>query len=256
MYKEPEDDQLSGPRPFFVGEPSQNYDPCVTCGLRYISRDLAADGVLIAQGGQQAPPQPRFGSVDEHPPPEEDATFAPPAHSGPGIAAWNDASAVSMAARDALGSAAGIDIPPAAFVGWMLAGYLAILVPANWALFRMLGRVEWAWIAVPVIALAGAAIVTKAANLNIGFARSQNEIDMLELQANYPRGHLTRYAALYTSLSTTYDVHFPDPYAAVQPFVADEKPRGGSASAGRSTSPIATRTWNSPASRWRRIPRR
>ena len=61
-------------------------------------------------------------------------------------------------------------------------------------------------------------VVTKAANLNIGFARSQTEIGLLELHNGYSRGHLTRYTALYTSLSTSYDVKFDDPYAVVQPF--------------------------------------
>ena len=100
----------------------------------------------------------------------------------------------------------------------MLGAYLMVLVPLNWVVFRAVRRVEWAWVAVPLIAMAGAVVVTKAANLNIGFARSQTEIGLLELHNGYSRGHLTRYTALYTSLSTSYDVKFDDPYAVVQPF--------------------------------------
>jgi len=148
---------------------------------------------------------------------------------GSGIAGWSDSNAVSTAARDSLAAAAGIDIPKARFVAWMLAAYLVVLVPVNWSLFRLLRRVEWAWVAVPVIALAGAVVVTKAANLNIGFARSQTEIGVLELQPGYRRGHLTRYTALYTSLSTNYDVKFNDSHAIVQPLFLESEGRPGTA---------------------------
>ena len=54
--------------------------------------------------------------------------------------------------------------------------------------------------------------------MNIGFARSQIEIDVVELQPDYPRAHLTRYGALYTSLSTSYELQFDDAHALVEPF--------------------------------------
>ena len=34
------------------------------------------------------------------------------------------------------------------------------------------------------------------------------EIAVVELHTGYPRAHVTRYTALYTSLSTTYDLEF------------------------------------------------
>ena len=36
---------------------------------------------------------------------------------------------------------------------WVVVGYLCVLVPANWLVFRSIGRVEWAWIAAPLIAI-------------------------------------------------------------------------------------------------------
>jgi hypothetical protein len=42
--------------------------------------------------------------------------------------------------------------------------------------------------------------------LDIGFVRSVTHIGVLELHDDYQRGHLTDYAALYTSLSTRYNV--------------------------------------------------
>ena len=144
---------------------------------------------------------------------------------GSGVAGWNDFSGMSAAARESLRSAAGITIPRSNFIAWMLAGYLVVLGPLNWGFFRLIGRIEWAWVAAPVIAILGAVVVTKAAHLNIGFARSQTEIDVVELQPNYARAHLTRYTALYTSLSTSYDIQFDDPHALVQPFAAGGESR-------------------------------
>src|SRR5262249_41547520 len=109
---------------------------------------------------------------------------------GSGVAAWNDFSAVPTAARDTLREAAGILIPKSSFVVWTLAVYLFVLVPLNWAIFWLCGRVEWAWIAAGLIALCGVAAVVKLAQLDIGFARSQTELALLELHGGYPRGHL------------------------------------------------------------------
>jgi len=134
------------------------------------------------------------------------------------VAAWSDTSPVSEAARQTLREAAGISIPEAGFVFRVLVVYLLLLVPVNWIVFRLLGRVEWAWLAAPVIAIAGAVVVVRLAQLDIGFARSRTEVVVLEMQAGYPSAHLTRYTAVYTSLSTGYDFAFEDDSALAMPF--------------------------------------
>jgi hypothetical protein len=123
-----------------------------------------------------------------------------------GVAGWNDDSGVASAARETLKKAARITPPSASFVMKMLGLYLLVLVPINWLIFRVIGKVEWAWIAAPIIALAGAFMVVRYASLDIGFVRSVTHIGVLELHDDYERGHLTDYAALYTSLSTRYNV--------------------------------------------------
>lgn len=137
-----------------------------------------------------------------------------------GVAGWNDFSGAADAARGALREAAGIRIPQADFVLKVLGGYLLVLVPLNWLVFWLIGRVEWAWIATPVIAIAGSIAVIRMAQLDIGFARSRTEIAVLEVQGGYDRAHLTRYSALYTSLSTAYDLHFDDPTALALPLAS------------------------------------
>ena len=125
-----------------------------------------------------------------------------------GIGGWSDESDVIGICRDILRRESGIEIPQSSLVVKSLGYYLLILVPINYLVFRLMGRLEFAWLAVPVIAIGGAIWVARVARLDIGFARSQTEIALLELQPNYHRGHLTRVVAIYNSLSSTYDVEF------------------------------------------------
>ena len=135
-----------------------------------------------------------------------------------GVAAWRNSGPVPDHARDALQNAARVEIPTRWFVVWVVAGYLVVLVPLNWLVFMGLGRVEWAWVAAPIIALCSTVAVIRMAQLDIGFARSETELAVLELQGGYRRAHLTRYTALYTSLTTRYAFRHEDPGALVQPF--------------------------------------
>ena len=102
--------------------------------------------------------------------------------------------------------------------------YLLVLVPINWSVFRLCGRVEWAWAAAPVIAIVGAVAVIRLAQLDIGFVRSRTEIAVLEMHAGHARAHLTRYTALYSSLSTAYELQFDDPSALARPFLPTPSP--------------------------------
>lgn len=207
----------------WLGHADRNFDARLTSDVRYISRDMGMDGTFLEDRRRPTPvtQYSGYGGINtvDVPIVDDEETY------GAGVCGWSDDSAVSTKAHESLTTAAGIDIPRAGFVAWMLGAYLVVLVPVNWAIFRLLRRVEWAWVAVPILALAGAVVVTKAANLNIGFARSQTEIGLLEIQPGYARGHLTRYTAFYTSLSTNYDVRFDDPYAVVQPLEIKDRTR-------------------------------
>ncbi|MCC6493529.1 MAG: hypothetical protein IT424_10965, partial [Pirellulales bacterium] len=59
--------------------------------------------------------------------------------------------------------------------------------------------------------------------LDIGFVRSQTEIALLELYGDYPRGHLSRYTAIYSSLSSSYDLEFDGNTAVATPFPVTEE---------------------------------
>lgn len=142
------------------------------------------------------------------------------------MAAWNDRSGAANAARQSLKDAAGISIPKGEFVLKVLAVYLAVLAPLNWLIFKLIGRVEWAWISAPLIAIIGTFAVVRLAQLDIGFARSMTEIAIIEAHGDYSRAHATRYSALYTSLSTSYDMEFEDDGSLALPFAAGEYQRG------------------------------
>jgi hypothetical protein len=142
---------------------------------------------------------------------------------GPGVAGWSDFGEVSQRAQAQLQREAGIKIPTADFVVRVLGVYLLVLIPVNFALFRLLGRVEWAWLAVPVISLGGALAVVYLAQLDIGFVRSQNELAIVELQGAHPRAHVSRYTALYTSLSTRYAAEFDDTGAVALPLPTSDE---------------------------------
>jgi len=176
-------------------------DPLLVSKLRYFSRDSGRPATVYR--------------------PPDDTTLGYPAEEqslGPGVASWNDFSDVANAARQALTTAAEIEIPKRDFVVWVMAGYLLVLVPVNWLFFRLIGRVEWAWAAAPVIAIVCTVVVIKLARLDIGFARSLSEIAVVEVQGDYPRAHVARYTAMYTSLSTTYSLHSEDPGMQMLPF--------------------------------------
>ncbi|MCE9605945.1 MAG: hypothetical protein K8U03_13695 [Planctomycetia bacterium] len=146
---------------------------------------------------------------------------------GPGNAAWRDDGAAVTAARRLLQEEAGIVIPSVGIVVTIIGVYLIVLVPLNGLLFYLLGRIEWAWFAAPVISLLFAAAVVRIAELDIGFARSMSEIAVVELQPVYARAHVSRFGAVYNSLGTDYSLASAEPTTIILPFAAADTPNVG-----------------------------
>ncbi|MGD9633510.1 MAG: hypothetical protein AB7U97_09555, partial [Pirellulales bacterium] len=200
-------------------------DASLTTGFRSLARDLGVDTryqlVDIAEAANTWRPP------DQATPQE----WQPPAAVG-GIGAWNSFSRTANAARESLVEAAGVEVPDTSFVVIALVLYLVALVPLNWLVFNAIGRVEWAWVAAPVIALAGTWLIVDRARLDIGFVRAQTELGVLEIQPQYDRAMLSRYTALYTSLSTTYDLTFQNLTTLAAPFSTSRNPGDAPAPAG------------------------
>lgn len=204
-------------------------DAHFTTGLRYFARDQGAKANWRREVSAEPVQVSPFGGSAS--PPVKTVVDRPG-----GMAAWGEFSPAARAARKSLREAAGVRVPSASFVVVCLAVYLLVLVPLNWMVFHTLRRVEWAWIAAPIIAILSTILVVRQAQLDIGFVRAQTEIAVLELESEYPRGHLSRYTALYTSLSTTYDLQFGDQPAVAAPFpVVKDDPT----IQGRSIRPVA-----------------
>ncbi len=185
------------------------WSPRQTSHLRYFARDSGNTGVQTnPRAIVSEEPQMYIGA---------NGLAAAVGFDG-GVAAWNDFGPLPEAVRRSLREGAGITIPRPGFVLGLLAAYLVVLVPVNWSVFKLLGRVEWAWGMTPVISCTFAALVIWMAQLDIGFARSSTELSIVEVEGNYPRAHLARYTALYASLSTGYDLHYESPSSVALPF--------------------------------------
>ena len=202
-------------------------DPRMHSNFRILSRDLPVSKTLYdskvenPEQLEELSQQITSASVSElelNAPAKSDERDLESMRWGGNGAAWNDYSGLAYQAQAALRKAAGIKLPDRWTIIYLVGGYLLFLVPVNWLVFKLLGRLEFAWIAAPILALIGVAVVTRVARLDIGFARRTTEIALLELQPEHPRGHLTRYIALYTSLSTNYTVEFPESGSVVLPF--------------------------------------
>ena len=258
------------PRAFERGQPSNdfrlawaapfasdNFDPRMHSNLRILSRDLPKSSVEspmepavisddnvempFSQSNRQWPSRSqentdisadsskvsvKSGSSDYSKENYEPKGWA-------GAAAWSDYQGLGDEAVDALRAAAGIELPSRSTIVRLLAGYLICLVPLNYLLFRLLRRLEFAWVAAPVLALVGVVVVTKVAQLDIGFARRTTDIGILELHEGHSRGHLTQYVALYTSLSTNYSIEFPEFDSVALPLVDMRRDQRRSQSASR-----------------------
>ena len=140
------------------------------------------------------------------------------------IGAWNAESLVLRNARTSLQESSGITVPRINTIIKLLIGYLVVLVPLNWIVFRLLGRVELAWLAAPIIAIVGAFVVARSVQLDVGFSRSQTVQGFLELHQGYSRGMLSQYTALYSSLSTNYRAVYDRDEGVVLPLASASLP--------------------------------
>ncbi|MGB7347987.1 MAG: hypothetical protein WBD20_27425 [Pirellulaceae bacterium] len=172
-------------------------------------RITARDAVLTASRDGKALAVKQTHAMDPY-------TFSSPVA---GIGAWTDDSDAISLCRQILRDESGIEIPESSLVVRSLGYYLLLLVPINYIVFRFIGKLEYAWLAVPFIAIGGAIWVARAARLDIGFARSQTELAILEVQPEYQRAHLSRVIAIYNSLSSTYDIDFKTYDAAAMPIL-------------------------------------
>lgn len=170
-------------------EPSsgRETDPKLTTRLRLWARDLV--------GSTPSAPKERMANQSS-----KSSSYG----------AWNSESLVTNTSSSYLKKLSGINVPNLSTILKWLLGYLIVLVPMNWLVFRLLGKVELAWLAAPFIAIAGVFVIARAVQLDVGFSRSQTSLQFIELHNRYPRGLLSSHHALYSSLTTNYKIVYPE----------------------------------------------
>jgi len=229
-------------------------NPMHSTRLRLWARDL--DESTVRNPKLQLNPNPQMASGARRDPtriPDISADTSKVKRSS--LGAWNPQSRVLANARQSLQESSGISVPKINTIIKLLIGYLVVLVPVNWLVFRLLGRVELAWAAAPLIALIGAFVVASSVQLDVGFSRSETSYGFLEVHSGYPRGLHSSYTALYTSLTTNYRAVFEKETGVVLPFastVNSRKPRGnqskidysyaGESGAGLQSIPVLSNT--------------
>ncbi|WP_283435407.1 hypothetical protein [Neorhodopirellula lusitana] len=226
-----DDSGLPPLRQTFVGMPTDETHPAINTGVRWLSRDTVLFNPDVQPAGQPAVQPDSEGepvadaaavsAVNLDPSSETRSALSPWidstlwTHPVSGLGGWKDDSPLVTWSRQALAGEVGLAIPDSKLVFRSLMIYLIVLIPCNYLFFRLLGRLEWAWLAVVPLSILGALYVARAAQLDVGFARSRNEIAFLEVPQGYERGHLTRVMGLYNSLASRYQIQFDDPDAAI-----------------------------------------
>ena len=203
--------------------------------VRYLSRDLGAPTrVALDEDGKAAGPSTAYGT--------NIAGVTP--YQVP-VGEWLDSAELPRLCRDVLEKASGIEIPGRAFVLKVILAYILILVPLNYAICRyLLGRRELAWLAIPVLSLAFAIGVERAAAYDVGYDSSCDEVDLIETHGSYPRGHISRFASLYSNGRVKFSISYPnDPTALALPLATGRALRGEDATqASFQTQPIPALT--------------
>ncbi|MCM2371352.1 hypothetical protein [Aporhodopirellula aestuarii] len=216
----------------FVGVETETVHPSINTGVRFFSRDakmpaIAKPAEPVRSNEEDEAVRVNDVSAVAESTSQNDLPQTPVSSLAPwiwddawphpvsGLGGWKNDSPMVALGRDTLRHEIGVTIPDSSLVFRSLLIYLIVLIPVNYFVFRLLGRLEWAWLAVVPLAILGALWVARAAQLDVGFARSRNEVALLELPKDYSRGHLTRVIGLYNSLASRYRVDFATPDAAI-----------------------------------------
>lgn len=104
-------------------------------------------------------------------------------------------------------------LPSTQFIAMYLGAYILLVVPVNYLVFKKLGRLEYAWLMVPVLA-----IIFAIGVYYIGALRQQsqiaiNQVSVIETRPGANRASATTYSSIYSPVRQWYTLQFPDPMA-------------------------------------------
>lgn len=128
-------------------------------------------------------------------------------------------------------------LPSALFIVGFLGIYIILVVPVNYAVFRLLKRVEYAWVALPIIAIAFGLLA-----YNIGYVKQSktldaDEVTLVEGVAGCPVVTAKTFFSLYSPTRMNQPLRFPDNCVFARPMMTAGIGAGGafnpSAASGR-----------------------
>ncbi|MBN2328098.1 MAG: hypothetical protein JXR73_13180 [Candidatus Omnitrophica bacterium] len=105
------------------------------------------------------------------------------------------------------------ELPGTWFIALYLGCYILLVVPINYIVFRMLGRLEWAWFTVPIWA-----VIFAYGAYYIGALRQQgqvavNQISIVEARPSASAAQATTYNSIYSPVRNWYSISFQNPVA-------------------------------------------
>ena len=206
-------------------------DPTLTSRFRLLARDLGARSAMLdapetaSITNSMRLPERELNAIAAEAEMEADLKRVRSGEPGTrrSVGELTSQSGFTKPAGQILRQASGINVPSISTIIKLLATYLVVLVPINWLVFRLIGRVELAWIAVPVIAVVSAFAIARAVQLDVGFSRSQTSISIVEVPSGYSRGYAASFASLYTSLTTNYSAFNAESNGLVVPMLTREE---------------------------------
>jgi len=110
-------------------------------------------------------------------------------------------------------------LPPAVWIVMFLGVYILLVVPVNYAIFHRFKRVEYAWFALPVVAIAFGLLA-----YNIGYLRQSrtldtDEITLVEGVAGSPVAFAKTFLGVYSPSRINEVVRFPEQQVFVRPLL-------------------------------------
>jgi hypothetical protein len=110
-------------------------------------------------------------------------------------------------------------LPSPLFIAAFLGIYILLVVPVNYVIFRAIKRVEWAWLALPVIAIAFGLLAYNIGYLSQSRTLDCDEITFVEGAANTPVVSAKTFLGLYSPVRLNQLIRFTDRQAFARPLI-------------------------------------
>jgi hypothetical protein len=136
------------------------------------------------------------------------------------------------------------ELPTPVFIIAFLGFYILLVVPVNYFVFRVWKRLEYAWIALPVVAVAFGFLAYNIGYFSQSRTLDSDEITLVEGVAGSPVAAAKTFCAIYSPAGANETIRFPDRPVFSRPLLAEGfggmryGPSGGPDAAGAGRNPL------------------